>query len=259
MVSSRPISRVERPRPEPNQPECSSGDRAARGRRILGLILSYAPVAVALSFGINLAVKLWVGHGNDPWHTLADVISRSGRLEWIAAWLLPLFVGALLRQRLGPARLFLAMILATAFAGLVAMTLRGVIGRTRPNAEAPQGWYGPYHEGRWLVGRSDFNGFPSGHAATAAAVTGVLIFARARGRWLAQAFPIAVCWSRVYLYRHHVSDVMVGSLLGGAFAWWVWVRVMPRISWWRVGGEGDAVVSDSPEAERANVTPSSPA
>lgn len=224
----------------------------------MGLILGYAPVAVVLSFGLDLAVRLWLGPGNDPWHTVADVLSRSGRFEWIAAWLLPLFVGAIVRQRPRAARLFLAMILATIFAGVVTMTLRGVIGRTRPNAEAPQGWYGPYHQGRWLIGRSEFNGFPSGHAATAAAVMGVLLFAGTRGRWLAQAFPFAIGWARIYLLRHHVSDVVAGSLLGWAFAGWVWWWLMPRISWPRAeAGEESALLPNSTETEPAHVTPSS--
>ncbi|MCW5556271.1 MAG: phosphatase PAP2 family protein [Verrucomicrobiae bacterium] len=262
MVPSRPIPQTERSRPDSDPAERPSDERNVRGRWILGLLLGCAPVAVALWFVLGLAARarLWGAHGQDPWSTLAGEISSAGRLEWIVAWLLPLFAGALVRRRPQSSRLFLAMILATVFAGLVAMALRGVIGRTRPNANAPQGWYGPYHQGRWLIGRTEFNGFPSGHAATAAGVMGVLIFAGTRGRWLAQAFPIAICWSRVYLLRHHVSDVLVGSLLGWAFAWWVWVRVMPRIPrWWTNDGEAIAALPDSAAKELGNAMPSSPA
>jgi undecaprenyl-diphosphatase len=59
---------------------------------------------------------------------------------------------------------------------------------------------------------------PSGHAMTAAAYGVPLIFACPP----AAPFVIAVCgligWSRVALGHHYVSDVALGTLLGGAIA-----------------------------------------
>lgn len=59
---------------------------------------------------------------------------------------------------------------------------------------------------------------PSGHAMTAAAYGVPLVFACPR----AAPFVIAMCaligWSRVALGHHYVSDVLLGTFLGGAIA-----------------------------------------
>jgi undecaprenyl-diphosphatase len=61
--------------------------------------------------------------------------------------------------------------------------------------------------------------FPSSHAANAFALAWAL-----RQRWprltpLFLAFAAAVAFSRVYLDRHYVSDVVVGALIGVLWAW----------------------------------------
>jgi membrane-associated phospholipid phosphatase len=72
-------------------------------------------------------------------------------------------------------------------------------------------------------------GFPSGHATVAAALYGtwaVLIARspiRARLRAVSAAglatLALAVAFSRLYLGRHYLSDVVAGLVLGGTWAW----------------------------------------
>jgi undecaprenyl-diphosphatase len=73
--------------------------------------------------------------------------------------------------------------------------------------------------------------FPSSHVANAFAVAFVLA-RRWRRLWPA-VFPlaIAVAWSRIYLDRHWLSDVVAGALLGAGLAW------LALLAWerWRPG------------------------
>lgn len=125
-------------------------------------------------------------------------------------------------------RIVAAAMLASTLAGIVANSSRLTTGRTRPRApvEIAQGFYGPWHDGRLLIGDSTFNSFPSGHTATAfglavpvllaAPVVGVVVLAGAG----------LVAWSSIALGAHHPSDVVVSILIAFAAGWIVlrWVE-----------------------------------
>ena len=95
-------------------------------------------------------------------------------------------------------------------------------GRTRPRAEAAQGWYGPHHDGRWLIGKADFNSFPSGHTATAVGFAGVLLFGAPAWGSIAVAIAGLIAYSRLLLGAHHPSDVVAATIVALAVAWAVW-------------------------------------
>jgi membrane-associated phospholipid phosphatase len=73
----------------------------------------------------------------------------------------------------------------------------------------------------------DTYSFPSGHAAGSAAIYGILLYLVARGRRpkiavvCSVAYVVAVatiCFSRLYLEAHYLSDVLAGASLGLAWA-----------------------------------------
>lgn len=111
------------------------------------------------------------------------------------------------------ARLALAALIPT---NLVVEGLKRGIGRTRPDGDAK---------------RSN-SSFPSSHAANAFALAFVLArrYRRAAAGFLALA--AAVAFSRMYLNRHYVSDVVAGALIGTACAWavarWLAARAARR-------------------------------
>ncbi|VVM05495.1 hypothetical protein MAMC_00627 [Methylacidimicrobium cyclopophantes] len=80
-------------------------------------------------------------------------------------------------------------------------------GRTRPDTHLPDGFYGP-------LGIHMFQDFPSGHAASSTATAACVL------RLLPEiGIPIgllaaAVCWSRLELRQHYLSDVTVGAIWG---------------------------------------------
>ena len=73
----------------------------------------------------------------------------------------------------------------------------------------------------------DTYSFPSGHAAGSAAIYGIVLYLFARGRRPAVAVVCSVayvvliatiCFSRLYLEVHYLSDVLAGASLGLAWA-----------------------------------------
>lgn len=121
-------------------------------------------------------------------------------------------------------RILAAAMIASTLAGILANTSRLTTGRTRPR-ESPkieQGFYGPAK-----FGKSAYNSFPSGHAATAFGFA--LAIALSSPAWgiPAIAGAVLVCWSSIAIGAHHLSDIVVSFLLSTLVAWLV-VRWMNR-------------------------------
>lgn len=119
-------------------------------------------------------------------------------------------------------RLAVISLAGASLTGSVALVGRGLSGRPRPTAQRADGFYGPHKS-------SQMQAFPSGHAASAfgcalplllnAPVVGVPVALVATG----------IAWSRLYLGRHHPTDVLVSLLLAVVFAAALsqWVRHSP--------------------------------
>jgi membrane-associated phospholipid phosphatase len=103
-------------------------------------------------------------------------------------------------------------------AGLVAMIFRVLIGRTRPTAPLPQGFYGLWHDGHWLIGKYQFSSFPSGHSATAVGLVAALWLVHRGWGSVGILYAVAVMWSRIALNCHHLSDVVASTVLSIAVA-----------------------------------------
>jgi len=153
---------------------------------------------------------------------LATAVSRYG--DWPELMLLG-GAGYLLARRARNVRwqrLLLSAMIASTLAGMAVNASRLTTGRTRPRAEAPQGWYGPQRNGRWLIGKADFNSFPSGHTATAVGFAGVLLFGAPAWGGIAVAIAGLIAYSRLLLGAHHPSDVVAATIIALAVAWVVW-------------------------------------
>lgn len=118
-------------------------------------------------------------------------------------------------------RILLSAMIASTLAGMTVNASRLTTGRTRPRV-AEQGWYGPRHDGKWLIGMADFNSFPSGHTATAVGFAGVLLFAAPPWGVAALIGAGSVALARILLGAHHPSDVVTASVLALTVAWLVW-------------------------------------
>jgi membrane-associated phospholipid phosphatase len=179
-------------------------------------------LAILAAFVVDDAVTGACVHPvHDTARRMAELLSQYG--DWPPILLAGLLLVTVLVKcrRIGTARLLLLVLAAGLLTGLGSTLIRSTVGRTRPNAAAPQGFYGLRHESRWIIGQAEFSSFPSGHTAVWAGLAGAAWFRR---RWWAVAFlagGAAVAWSRMALGCHHFSDVTASLVWGLAVGPWV--------------------------------------
>ena len=150
---------------------------------------------------------------NLPLHHFAWWCSKLGE-GWVPALAGIFFAAVFLfanRPRVAARIFFVA--LTCELTGLAGLILRIVTGRTRPLAHAPQGFYGVWHDGQWIIGKYEFSSFPSGHAATAAGLAAAAWLVHRGWGAVAAGYALAVMWSRLALQCHHLSDVVASTVL----------------------------------------------
>jgi membrane-associated phospholipid phosphatase len=197
-------------------------------RRFLGpgvLLLVLAACAITASFLLDGPVERLVLEWNGGhWSRLPGVALLSRYGDWPELMLLG-GAGFLIARKLRNVRwqrILLSAMIASTLAGMAVNASRLTTGRTRPRASAEQGWYGPLHDGKWLIGMADFNSFPSGHTATAVGFAGVILFAAPAWGVAAMVAAGSIALARILLGAHHPSDVITASVLSLAIAWLVW-------------------------------------
>lgn len=119
-------------------------------------------------------------------------------------------------------RLAIAMVLAGVGVYLLALVVKDVVERGRPGALLAG------VEGRELFGAESL-GFPSGHAAVAAALT-VVVAAHLSARWVIVALVLGaiVLFGRIYVGAHLPLDVVGGAALGAVAGSVVNLLLPPR-------------------------------
>lgn len=121
-----------------------------------------------------------------------------------------LFLFALSRWRQSRDIIFVTLTgLAT---GLTGTILRCLVGRARPDADVPQGFYGFWHASHFIFGQHQFGSFPSGHVATAAGFAAAAWLINRRAGFCMSLFAALVAWSRIAQSAHHFSDVIAAAL-----------------------------------------------
>lgn len=183
---------------------------------------------VLVGDGINAVdgpTTTWLAAHRDPWLTAAlKGVSLLGNTA--AEVTVAVLVSVAVTWRSGKWLPAVLGLIGTAGIGLLILTAKLVVGRSRPAL--------PY-----AIVSEDGYSFPSGHATGTAAVG--LLCAWMLSRWLVTSWTGrvavwsvavgvtgAVGFSRVYLGVHYVSDVVAGWLLGAAWAgavmlvgvWW---------------------------------------
>jgi membrane-associated phospholipid phosphatase len=192
---------------------------------IAGMILCW------LSFLCDQPVIQWVkAHQLKSVKDVAGFLSNWG--DWPELMLfgcIGLGLACLARSRV-VCKVLLCMMIAATISGAVATSLRLLTGRARPNnTEATQEWNGLWQGREFLFFKTKYHSFPSGHTGVAFAFFGVAFFANRRYGWWALLAASVNAWSRIYLNVHHLSDIMVGALIGIVAASLVWEQLEPQV------------------------------
>jgi membrane-associated phospholipid phosphatase len=116
------------------------------------------------------------------------------------------------------------MICTTATGGLVVDLIKLLVDRIRPRAAdlssqaSAFGTFGDAAAAAATASHSDYNSFPSGHAAVATGLAAALAWRYPRGVMLFVAFAVSAALQRVATSAHYPSDVCLGAALALAGA-----------------------------------------
>jgi membrane-associated phospholipid phosphatase len=177
---------------------------------ILYWLIGVVIVAAAVGAGFYFDETVWTflrQHQNRGMYHFMRNVSRFGDWPSHVALGLLLLATAWIRGSRKWSRVFLAMLLAMALAGLAGQVIKRAIPRARPSVHSDARWGGPRFS-------SKFHSFPSGHVGASTAFFGVLIMARRRIGLACLPIPILIGFSRMYLGAHYLSDVVCAALLG---------------------------------------------
>lgn len=163
------------------------------------------------------------------WRNLAHFLSQIG--EWYimgaAGMVCSLCLFALSRWQ--QSRNFIFVTLTGLATGLTGTILRCLIGRTRPDASVPPGFYGFWHASHFIFGQHQFSSFPSGHVATAAGFAAAAWLINRRAGFFMGLFAALVAWSRIAQSAHHFSDVIAATFWAIAGALWMQAYFKPLL------------------------------
>jgi undecaprenyl-diphosphatase len=186
---------------------------------LIGVVI--AAIAIAIAFHFDDAVRDFMAQHQSPAMSkfMRDV-SFFGDWPWHLVLGLFLLGIAWRRRSQRWMRIFLAMILAMAIAGLAGTIIKRTVPRARPSVKSELRWGGPRFS-------TKYHAFPSGHVGASTAFFGVLIFARRRIGLACLPIPILIGFSRMYVGAHYLSDVVCAAVLGIVCAAVVWRFFFP--------------------------------
>lgn len=206
------------------RPAWSAGkDQLQRVSVWMVLSLSVLALAFLLDGPVGRALTL---QSSTSWRDLALYSSKAGE-GWVIALagaLSSLFL-FLVRRFEASGKVFLVAVTGL-LTGAAATIIRSLLGRTRPDSHALQGFYGVLYDSHWIIGKYEFGAFPSGHVATVVGLaTAAWLIDRRFGR-LAAGYAVLVTWSRIALGCHHFSDTIAAAIVGfyGAHLLLAWLR-----------------------------------
>jgi undecaprenyl-diphosphatase len=198
-----------------------------RSQIILLTSLGVATAAAASIIMLDRTVAERMFANNDGLlFRVAGVLTHLGESTWYLIAAAVVVIACIARERDRVARRAIFFFAAIATSGIAVNVLKVILGRSRPWLHLHRDVYAF----RFFEIGYDFNSFPSGHATTAGTAAMALCLLAPRYRWLWIAIGVTLALTRVVLYAHFVSDVLVGLWFAGMWTLWLW-RVFERRQW----------------------------
>ena len=136
-----------------------------------------------------------------------QTVSRVG--DWpahVIAGLLGIAIAFVMKSKTWM-RIFLAMLVALALAGVTGRVVKLATGRARPSVKTEAHWNGPRFS-------SKYHAFPSGHTASSTAFFVALFLKRKKIGAPLLLIPVLIALSRMVVGAHYLSDVTFAAILG---------------------------------------------
>jgi undecaprenyl-diphosphatase len=193
----------------------------------VGSLLVVVAALAAMVF-VDAAATEWARHLPSSVNAAFEQITNFGLSGWFLfpfgfalLFLAMIMTAALPRMVEGVlaalAARFGFLFLAIAAPGLFTAIVKRLIGRARP--------YVGGHDDPFLyrpfIWRSEYASLPSGHSTSAAAAAFAIGAIWPRARWAMWLYALLIMFSRVVVFAHHASDVILGMLVGVLGAAWV--------------------------------------
>ena len=179
-----------------------------RSTKIWIALVVLAVIALVAAFFLDQSAAAWItAHSSLELKRVMRIVSRVG--DWPAHVIAGL-IGIAIAFAVGSKawmRIFLAMIIALALAGITTRAIKIATGRARPSVKTEAHWNGPQFS-------SKYHAFPSGHTASATAFFVALFLARKKQGAPLLLIPILIALSRMIAGAHYLSDVTFAAILG---------------------------------------------
>ena len=181
---------------------------SSRFPRIWIALAVMALFALIAAFFLDHAAAAWIGgHSSPELKRAMQTVSRVG--DWpahVIAGLLGIAIAFVAKSKMWM-RIFLAMLVALALAGVTARVVKLATGRTRPSVKTEEHWNGPRFS-------SKYHAFPSGHTASSTAFFVALFLKRKKIGAPLLLIPVLIALSRMVVGAHYLSDVTFAAILG---------------------------------------------
>jgi membrane-associated phospholipid phosphatase len=177
------------------------------------LVFPAAALLLLASFYADAGVQVWMMQHQFPGlRSFMQAVSKYG--DWPEHVVLGLVLLGIAYWRGNKhwQRIFVAMIIACALAGVAARVVKISTGRARPSVQTSAEWNGPRLNPR-------YNAFPSGHTAASTAFFATLAFASWRIGAGFLVIPLVIAFSRMHVAAHHLSDVVCAAMIGAMAAY----------------------------------------
>jgi membrane-associated phospholipid phosphatase len=180
----------------------------AQPRRIWIAFVVIAVIALVAAFLLDQATTHWIStYSSSELKRAMRIVSRVG--NWPAhaiAGTIGIAVAFAAKSKAW-VRIFLAMLVALAIAGITTRAIKIASGRARPSVKTEAHWNGPQFS-------SKYHAFPSGHTAASTAFFVALFLARKKMGAPLLLIPILIAISRMIVGAHYLSDVTFAAILG---------------------------------------------
>ncbi|MEI6847722.1 MAG: phosphatase PAP2 family protein [Chlorobiaceae bacterium] len=147
---------------------------------------------------------------NTVFYTVFSIVTCFGESQWYLVLGLLLFVMFRSKTKTVLAAKGLFLFTAVATSGVCADIIKYLAGRARPTLYFSRQLYG-FDFFHW---EPSWTSFPSGHSATAFSVAIVLATWYPQWRFILIFTACLIAFSRIFLAKHYISDVIAGSFLG---------------------------------------------